>query len=88
MSSFTILNYNLLTGIEPALLTMVSRTGLEPVLVGSKPTVLPLDDLELKMEQTEGIEPSPLVWKTRILTIKLRMQMGAVVGIEPTIFRL
>lgn len=40
------------------------------------------------MEQTEGIEPSPLVWKTRILTVKLRMQMGAVVGIEPTIFRL
>ena len=59
--------------------------GVEPIMPGPKPGVLPLHHISLCLEREKGFEPSPSVWKTDVLTVKhYSRTVVTLAGLEPT----
>ena len=62
----------------------IGSLGFEPRYVGSKPTVLPLD--ELPKVDMEGVEPSILVCRTSVFPLALHA-LTSWLGFEPRLYR-
>lgn len=65
---------------------MAGQTGVEPICVGSEPTILPLDHCPILAGQT-GIEPVASWFKANRLANRPLSNMGCRGGVEPHSFR-